>query len=435
MNIVATKEDFTKIFYSGCKETQKIGLEYEKLPVYSKSFKAVEYEDIVKIILDMENDDRTVVFEDKYPMGMILPQGHISLEPGSQFEISLNPLDSISEIKKYIDDYNIETQEIAGKYGISWLNCGIQPVSIFENINIIPKKRYEQMTNYLPKKAKLPFVMMRETAGIQVGLDYKSEEDAMSKLSTAIKLSPIVSAMFANSPIRNSRLSGSKSFRAYSWLNTDEERCGLISEKLFYNDFSFDDYKNVLFNIPMIFIEKDNKYISTGNMTFKEYYEKGFAGYFPTLDDWNTHLSLFFPDVRLKSYIEIRNHDSQKQELIASVPALWKAILYNRDAQNAIDDIFKKYEYRDFEELRYLSPEYGLDMYFKKYKLSDLAKEIINIAMQSLFAFNTGEEKYLLPLFEYIKKSRTPADDVINQFKEKTEININDLNFLKQVVN
>lgn len=430
MEIVANKEEFTDIFYSGCKTEQTIGLEYEKLGVYKDNFQAVKYEDIIKILLEMENDERTVIFEDKYPMGMLLPQGHISLEPGSQFEISLNPVKKISDIRKMIDDYNAETKEIADKLGIHWLGSGIQPVTVYENISIIPKKRYAKMTEYLPQKARLPFVMMRETAGIQAGFDYSDEEDAMNKLATAIKLSPIVSAMFANSPVRNKRLSGSKSFRAYAWLNTDEERCGLISEKLFHNDFSFEDYKNVLFNIPMIFIEKDGKYISTGNMTFREYYQKGFEGYYPTIQDWLTHLSLFFPDVRLKSYIEIRNHDSQKSEMITAVPALWKAVLYNKDAQNAVDELFKKCEYRDLEELRYLTPEYGLDMRFKQYPLYDLAKEILNIAMQSHSMMKTGEEQYLLPLIDYVKQNKTPADRIIEQLRIKDTISVDDLKIL-----
>ena len=402
-------------------------MEYEKLPVYKSDYKAADYFDVIDIILEMENDDRTVVFEGKNPIGMILPNGHISLEPGAQTELSINPVKNISELRKTVDDYNAETAEIAERHGICWIGFGIQPVSTYEKINVIPKKRYARMTNYLSQKAKLPFVMMRETAGIQVGLDYSSEEDAMQKLKTALKLSPLVSAMFANSPVRNSRLSGAKSFRAYSWLNTDEQRCGLISEKIFHDDFSFENYKNVLFDIPMIFIEKDGKYIDTGNLTFGEYYKHGFEGYFPTIEDWETQMSLFFPDVRLKTYLEIRNHDSQKSELITAVPAIWKGILYNKDAREAIDDMFKGAEFRDFEELRYLTPDYGLEMKFKRYNLFDLAKEVLDISKQSLEGMKTGEERYLEPIYGYVKRKTTPADDVILKLKNLDEITIKDI--------
>ena len=48
------------------------------------------------------------------------------------------------------------------------------------------------MTQYLKEQASLPFVMMRETAGIQVSVDYIDEEDAINKFSCALKLAPFL---------------------------------------------------------------------------------------------------------------------------------------------------------------------------------------------------------------------------------------------------
>ena len=426
-NYIGSKSELTEIFSSGCKTVEMLGLEYEKLPVYKSDYRAVSYEDICKIILAMENSKRTIIFDDVNPMGLIGESGHISLEPGSQFELSLNPLKTVFEIRNKLDLYNEETKEIAEKFGICWLGSGIQPVTTNETINIIPKKRYVQMTKYLPTRAKYPFVMMRETAGIQVGMDYKSEEDAISKLKTSIKLSPLICTMFSNSPVRGLKNTGLKSFRAFAWLNTDEDRCGLISEKLFAEDFSFDDYRDVLLNVPMIFLQRREKCISTGNLTFGEFLKNGFEGHRATFDDWNTHLSLYFTDVRLKNYLEIRNHDSQKSEMITAVPALWKALLYNKDAQNAIDEIFKKASFNDFQELRFYAPKYGYDLKFRNYPLYDLAKEIINIAMQSLVQMKTGEECFLEPLLKLVKENKTPADKILEKIKGKEELTVSDL--------
>ena len=426
-NYIGSKDELTEIFYSGCKNQQLLGLEYEKLPVYKSDYRAVSYEDICKIILEMENDKRTVIFEDGNPMGLITENGHISLEPGSQFELSLNPMKDIFEIRKELDLYNAETKEIADKFGILWLGTGIQPISTNETIKIIPKKRYAQMTKYLPTRAKYPFVMMRETAGIQVGMDYCSEEDAMAKLKTAIKLSPIVCTMFSNSPVRNLQKTGKKSFRAFSWLNTDEDRCGLISEKLFTQDFSFNDYRDVLLDVPMIFLQRENKCIFLGNYTFREFLKSGYEGHRATFDDWQTHLSLYFTDVRLKNYLEIRNHDSQRSEMITAVPAIWKSILYNKEAQTEIDTILKKAKYQDFQELRYYAPNNGYDMKFLNYPLYDLAKEIINISMQSLMMMKTGEEQFLEPLLCLVKQNKTPADIILEKTAGKEELSLQDL--------
>lgn len=426
-NYICNKSELTEIFYSGCKNTQMLGLEYEKLPVYKSDYRAVSYEDICKVITAMENAERTVVFDDINPMGLVMKNGHISLEPGSQFELSLNPLKTIFEIRKELDLYNEETKEIADKFGICWLGAGIQPLTTNENITIIPKKRYAHMTKYLPTRAEYPFVMMRETAGIQVGMDYSSEEDAISKLKTSIKLSPLVCTMFSNSPVRGLKDTGMKSFRAFSWLNTDEDRCGLISEKLFSEAFSFNDYRDVLLNIPMIFIQRNERCISTGNLTFGEFLKSGYEGHKATFDDWNTHLSLYFTDVRLKNYLEIRNHDSQRSEMITAVPALWKAILYNKDAQIAVDEIFKKASFSDFQELRFYAPKLGYNMKFKNYPLYDLAKEIMNIAMQSLIQMKTGEEQFLEPLLALVKENKTPADITLEKINEKEELTVEDL--------
>ena len=115
-------------------------------------------------------------------------------------------------------------------------------------------------------------------------------------------------------------------------------------------------------------------------------------------------------------------------------PAFWKAILYNKDAQCAVDDMFKHTEYKDFEELRYLTPEYGLETPFKRYKLLDIAKELINIAMQSLEMMQTDEAQYLEPLAYYVKNGKTQADIVISKLKELNEITVEDLKKLNLTV-
>ena len=84
------------------------------------------------------------------------------------------------------------------------------------------------MANYL--WGILSDVMMRETAGIQVGIDFRSEQDAMRKFRLANLMMPFITAMFANSKTRGGVDTGYKSFRALAWLNTDNERCGFATD-------------------------------------------------------------------------------------------------------------------------------------------------------------------------------------------------------------
>ena len=276
------------------------------------------------------------------------------------------------------------------------------------------------MTKYLPSKGNYPFVMMRETAGIQSNFDYKSEEDAIRKLSLALKMSPFISSIYANSPIRNSKVTGYKSYRANSWLNVDEDRCGYISKKLFDKNyrFSFKDYVEILIDVPMIFIQRGANYFPV-NITFREFMQKGYIGLKAKMSDWVNHISLYFPDVRLKSYVEIRNHDAQNGLMTLSVPAFWKGIMYNDEAMSEIEKILSKYDYEEFIQLRKTTPISGIQTKIRNYPIIDLIKEFFDISYTSLKNNQNKEEKYLEPVYEYISLRRVPADNLIEEFNRK----------------
>ena len=424
-NIITNEQQLFEVFFSGIKTAEIVskkqtGVEFEKLPV-KYDYTAASYYDVVKFLQLYKKNNTLPVYENNALLGLSNKNGIISLEPGSQTELSLFPSENLCDVKKYLDIYNKETAEAAQKPGICWLGYGIQPVSTYDEINIIPKKRYEYMTKYLPSVAKKPLIMMRETAGIQASFDYSSEHDAIRKFSFALKLSPIVSAMFANSPVRNGRLTNYKSNRAASWLETDNDRCGLVSKKVFESYFSFADYIQVLLDVPMIFIERyidgKNTAIKTDNITFRQFLKNGWQGFYANKQDWETHISLYFTDVRFKSYIEIRNHDNQKSDLICAVPALWKGLIYNDSAMEEIENMLKSFVYEDFEYLRQQTPKYGLDFEIKNIHLKDIAKEIVKVSYNSLKSYGKSEEILLESLRELVCKGITPADVIINKWE------------------
>lgn len=433
-NLITNEAQLCEIFYSGIKscKDKNVGLEFEKIPVRKDTYKAASYQDIARFLSEYKNGKWQGIYENNALIGLDGTDGTITLEPGSQTELSLNPKSNIKDIKQYVENYNRTTSISAEKYGIYWLGYGIQPVSTYRNINIIPKKRYEYMTKYLPTIAKKPLVMMRETAGIQVSLDYSSESDAMKKFSTALKLSPIISAVFSNSPIRNGRLTKLKSNRAAAWLETDNSRCGLVSAKAFQkNDFSFNNYAQILLDVPMIFIERSQngqkKAIKVENTTFRQFLKNGYEDYHATIKDWHLHLSLYFPDVRFKNYIEIRNHDNQCSDLISSIPTFWKGIIYNNSAMDEVDCVLKDFSFFDFAYLRSQTPQKGLDIKIKSHKLKDIAKEIINISYESLKQNQNNEEKFLNPIIELVEKGKTPADVIIHKWQNEWNSDVSKL--------
>lgn len=431
-DLIISKKDLTKLYESGCKTRDdfKIGIEYERLLINKDSYKAVSYygeNGIYRLLRQIAyNDEWGYITDFESITGLKKGDTTITLEPGGQFEISLTPQKTVGNIQKEIEKLDKKILPIAKKLGITFLNYGISPLSTYREIDFIPKKRYEIMSKTLA--GDLLQNMMKETASIQVSMDYESEQDAMKKLKLALKLSPVVSAMFANSPIYNGCNSMYKSYRALSWLLTDNNRCGLVHKKLFDNDyeFCFGDYVDTLLNIPMLYIIRDNNIIEINQkITFDKFIKEGYENYIATIDDFKLHSNIYFPEARLNTYIEIRNHDSQVGALKYAIPAIYKGLFYNNKSIAETLLLFKKFKYEDFAYARESVPRQGLNAKLGDYKVSDIAKEIINIAYTYLYKEGKDDHKYLEPLKLLTFNDCCPADIILKNWHEKWEGNFN----------
>ncbi|MBD5401226.1 hypothetical protein HDR58_00270 [bacterium] len=408
-----TKDEILKLYTKGFTRPEdfKIGMEYERLPISLSSFKAIDYWNDcgIKSFLETFAKEYTwdYILDGRNVIGLKKNHDTITLEPGSQIEISAEPQRTVFQLKNKMEALDEAINNILAGSNITLLNYGVSPYSTHKSINIIPKKRYKIMANYL--WGILSDVMMRETAGIQCCIDFKSQEDAMRKFKLANKLSPFMTAMFANSPIRGGVDTGYKTFRGLSWINTDNDRCGFCGK--ISEEFSFEDYIDCVLKTPMIFIQRDNLYVElNGDITFEEYMKNGYAGVFPTIDDYELHANLYFPEVRMRNFIEIRNHDCVGGDLKYAIMAIYKGIMYDNCAMDECEELLKPLQYKDYSELRYNVPKQALQARVKKAKAVDYAKEIINIAEKYLKQAQTGEELFLDSIKEYTMKGNCPAD-------------------------
>lgn len=418
------KSDILKLFTCGAKTDLRVGMEYERLPISSSSFKAVDYYagicDFLREFAKEENWD--YITDDYNIIGLKQDHDTITLEPGCQVELSIKPEKTIFDLEKKVTSLNQKMETILDKLNITLLDYGVSPLSTHKNIEIIPKRRYHLMAKYL--WGILSDVMMRETAGIQGCFDFENEEDAVRKFKIANKLTPFMTAMFANSPIRGGAETGYKTFRGLSWLNTDNDRCGFACN--FDEDFSFEKYVDNVMKSPVIFLNKDDLNIEVnGKINFQDYLEYGFEGFEAEIEDFELHANLYFPEVRLRNFIEIRNHDCNKMPY--AILAIYKGILYNKTAMSDIEDLFKLYTYKDFTELRYNIPKNALLSRIKGHFAGDIAKEILYIAEKSLIEMNTGEEKYLEPIKELTLNGLCPADIIIRSWNGSWNKNVGKL--------
>jgi glutamate--cysteine ligase len=220
---------------------------------------------------------------------------------------------------------------------------------------------------------------------------------------------PFATAMFANSKIRGGVDTGYKSFRALAWLNTDNERCGFATN--FNKNMCFKDYVNLLLETPMIFINRGGKCLGiNGRLTFRQYMEKGFEGFLPTIEDWKLHSNLYFPEIRLRNFIEIRNHDCVGNGLEFSVPALYKGIMYSKSSLEEVEGVLNKFTANEIRELRYKVARSALDSTINGKSILPVCKELAEIAYYALKLEGESEQEFLEPLIELLKKGKCPAE-------------------------
>jgi glutamate--cysteine ligase len=262
----------------------------------------------------------------------------------------------------------------------------MQPISTIDEIELIPKKRYRIMYPYMARKGRLGQRMMKQTAGVQANLDYGDEADAMRKLRLSMGLVPLVYAMFANSPLCDGHLNGYQSYRGHIWSDTDADRCG-TPEFLFRDDAGFEDYVDYALDVPMYFIYRNHEphdMTKPPGVTFRQFMELGWRGERATIDDWATHLTTIFTEVRLKKYVEVRTADSQPPALMLALPALYKGLLYDSDCMTGAWDLVKRWSFEERLELTDAAHKVGLEARAGRISMRELALEALMIATVGL---------------------------------------------------
>lgn len=339
----------------------------------------------------------------------------ITLEPAGQLELSGAPLQSMHETHQEFEQHFSELHTVSASDGIAWLSLGFHPFAKQEQLPHVPKLRYGIMEKYLPTRGSRALDMMRRTCTVQANLDFSSEADAMRKLRVSLALQPIVTAMFANSPLYEGSLSDRASQRADVWLHMDPSRTGILPFA-WENNMSFQKYVEWALDVPMFLIKRDEKVIANTSQTFREFMRDGGHGERATRTDWKTHLNTLFPEVRLKNTLEMRGADAQGRALTCALPALWKGLLYSETALRRAEELISPLTAEIVQRIRPEVTRRGLQASLLDKPLQHWASEVMQIARIGLDEANLrnarGENEtiYLDALDQLVREGRCPAD-------------------------
>ena len=428
--LVEDRDELFSIFSGGEKppERWRIGTEHEKFVYRIADHRAPSYDEpggIRDLLNGLTEFGWKPVIENGNVIALSGPDGTISLEPAGQFELSGAALENLHETCAEAGRHLQQCKDIGERLGVGFLGLGMWPDKSRADLPVMPKGRYKIMLNYMPKVGGLGLDMMLRTCTIQVNLDYSSEADMVRKFRVGLALQPVATALFANSPLTESKPNGFRSFRSHIWEDTDPDRTGMLPF-VFEEGFGYERYLDYALDVPMYFVYRDGKYIDVAGESFRAFLDgklPQLPGQKPRLSDFVDHLSTIFPEVRLKSFLEMRGADGGPWNRICALPALWVGLLYDDGALDAAWDLVKDWSMDERQMLRDSVPKLGLDAPIGGgRKLRDIAAQVLDIARSGLSArarlnaSGDNETGYLAPLDEIVASGQTHAERLLARY-------------------
>jgi glutamate--cysteine ligase len=428
--LIESRDDLLATFAKGEKPKERwaIGTEHEKFVYRCADHRAPSYDEpggIRDLLGALTGFGWSPVVENGNVIALTGPDGAVSLEPAGQLELSGAPREHLHETCAEAGRHLAQCKAVGEKLGVCFLGMGMWPDKTRAELPVMPKGRYAIMLNYMPKVGSLGLDMMLRTCTIQTNLDYASEADMARKFQVGLALQPLATALFANSPFTEGRPNGFLSFRSHIWSDTDPDRTGMLPF-VFEDGFGYERYLDFALDVPMYFVFRDGHYIDVAGQSFRDFLDgrlPGLPGEKPLVSDFTDHLSTIFPEVRLKSFLEMRGADGGRWGKICALPALWVGLLYDDAALGAAWDEVKGWSLEERQRLRDAVPKLGLKAETPDGEsLGALGSRILAIAESGLNArarlnpAGDTESGFLDPLREVLATGRTPAERLLDLY-------------------
>jgi len=426
---IESRDDLLAVFAGGEKPRAdwRIGTEHEKFVYRCEDHRAPSHGEpggIRDLLMGMTEFGWRPVIESGNVIALSGPDGTISLEPSGQLELSGAAVRNLHQTCAEAGRHLTQAKAIGERLGVGFLGLGMWPDKSRDQLPMMPKGRYAIMARYMPTVGSLGLDMMLRTCTIQVNLDYSSEADMVRKFRVGLALQPVATALFANSPLTEGKPNGFKSFRSHIWEDTDPDRTGMLPF-VFEDGFGYERYLDYALDVPMYFVFRDGRYIDAAGQSFRDFLRgelPALPGEKPTISDFTDHLSTIFPEVRLKSFLEMRGADGGPWNRICALPALWVGLLYDGQALDCAWDLVRHWTIAEREELRRLVPKLALETPIPGGgTMRDLARQVLDIAAAGLTArgelnsSGDNEGGFLDPLHEIVSSGKTPADRLLEK--------------------
>ncbi|RKT55994.1 glutamate-cysteine ligase family protein [Saccharothrix australiensis] len=260
-----------------------------------------------------------------------LPGGTpLTVEPGGQVEISTPPSGSLTDLLKTVAADVDHLTGLLEPAGLVLGHRGADPHRPPRRLLRVP--RYAAMEHAFAPLGPEGITMMCSTAGLQVCLDLGHREDLAARWAAVHALGPVLTALFANSPGVGGRRTDWATARMRALYATDPVRTrpGAVCAD------PAAAWARRIVDSPVIVVRRPGSdWLPRHRFTFAEWID-GALGTGPTSDDLDYHLTLQFPPVRPRGYLEVRYLDTPRHGGWVAPVVLLAALFSDRSLVDAV---------------------------------------------------------------------------------------------------
>ncbi len=389
------KENINRIveyFKEGCKEELRpltIGLELEHFVVDKETKNSVSYygERGIEALLERL---KPLYEESAYSEGHIIGLGReslaVSIEPAAQLEISISPQEDGRRIQRIYDQFYDEIMPILLEWGYELITAGYQPKSKVAELDLIPKSRYRFMKEYFDKIGPYGQYMMKGTAATQVSIDYYSEEDFSAKYKIAYALYPVLAKLCDNIVCFEGKENKEPMMRMTIWDHVDNARVN-VEPYLKNGTLDFKRYAEFVYETPLIVDKNKDEDYATRQSASEVYASK-----IMTSQEIEHILSMVFPILRLKHYLEIRVADSMPMGSVNAYLLLIKGLFKDiTTVTQYVDELIMDHPNWSRELLNVIRRD-GIEGQIYDTTVRDIVIELYGMALSNL---EDNEVRYL----------------------------------------
>lgn len=259
----------------------------------------------------------------------LVSDASITFEPGGQVELGPSPSTTVVDLLENIEHLVGRLRRCVARSGIAMVSTGTNMWHSNEILGLqTDRPRYRTMQAHFDQVGPYGRKMMRQTASLQVCLDFGGDEVAGARWLLANLAGPALTAAFANSAVFEGAATGLRSTRSAIWQEVDPSRTGFDGDQI--GSDRVEAYTSFALAAEAMPLPREDGETLPLRVPFGDWW--ALDGMRPDEDDLAHHLTTLFPPVRLHGYMEVRYIDALPEHWIPIPVLILTALLYDQKA-------------------------------------------------------------------------------------------------------